>query len=334
MRRGSSPTTTPNGCTRCGSARGDCARACHSVAVRAASATLVEPAIAEVKWLAGVLGTARDWDVFARETLPPLTAWFAQRRNDGAGTAAAPRRARGAQASRKARGATRAPRSPRGVSSGCCSREGSSARRRASGPDACPAASGGQPDALDGRAAISHARFSTGAIASFARLADTLGDAATEERQPGADRREAAPLRRRVLRSALSGQAGKRAYLEGADGAAGRARPLQRRRRRRRGSRASVRRRRATRPRSARCAAGSPHRRPRSNRTSRKPCGGISCGESRSGPRNMTIRRGTGNDRSVDEGLVLPSLDPSPAPTRRSSSRRRSGEGTARTLRR
>ncbi len=32
----------------------------------------------DVKWLAGALGTARDWDVFVRETLPPLAAWFAR----------------------------------------------------------------------------------------------------------------------------------------------------------------------------------------------------------------------------------------------------------------
>jgi triphosphatase len=33
---------------------------------------------ADVKWLADVLGAARDLDVFVKETLPPLTSWFAR----------------------------------------------------------------------------------------------------------------------------------------------------------------------------------------------------------------------------------------------------------------
>jgi len=39
---------------------------------------LLDPVVAEVKWLATILGKARDWDVFVTETLPPLSAWFAR----------------------------------------------------------------------------------------------------------------------------------------------------------------------------------------------------------------------------------------------------------------
>jgi inorganic triphosphatase YgiF len=52
-------------------------RSCLSLMSPFVPRELVEPVIAEVKWLAGVLGKARDWDVFVTETLPPLTAWFA-----------------------------------------------------------------------------------------------------------------------------------------------------------------------------------------------------------------------------------------------------------------
>jgi inorganic triphosphatase YgiF len=35
-----------------------------------------QPAIDEIRWVAGSLGPARDWDVFATETLPPIAAAF------------------------------------------------------------------------------------------------------------------------------------------------------------------------------------------------------------------------------------------------------------------
>ena len=34
--------------------------------------------VAETRWLAGILGPARDWDVFATETLPPVMARYAE----------------------------------------------------------------------------------------------------------------------------------------------------------------------------------------------------------------------------------------------------------------
>jgi polyphosphate kinase 2 (PPK2 family) len=51
-------------------------RSCLSLMKRFAAEAELEPLVAEVKWLAALLGDARDWDVFATETLPPLSAWF------------------------------------------------------------------------------------------------------------------------------------------------------------------------------------------------------------------------------------------------------------------
>ena len=75
--RDSSPTAIPNGSTRCASARGACARACRS-SRRSPGSACVGPVVAEIRWLAGVLGAARDWDVLAVETMPPLAAALAQ----------------------------------------------------------------------------------------------------------------------------------------------------------------------------------------------------------------------------------------------------------------
>ena len=53
-------------------------RSCLSLMAPFASDGLLDPVVAEVKWLAAILGKARDWDVFVTETLPPLSAWFAR----------------------------------------------------------------------------------------------------------------------------------------------------------------------------------------------------------------------------------------------------------------
>jgi inorganic triphosphatase YgiF len=72
----------------------------------------IAPVAADAKWLAGTLGPARDWDVFATETLPPLAKWFV---NDPA-TAPGLRRLRARIGPRRgaareaARGAVRSPR--------------------------------------------------------------------------------------------------------------------------------------------------------------------------------------------------------------------------------
>jgi CHAD domain-containing protein len=41
-------------------------------------AGVLEPPVAETRWLARILGAARDWDVFVAETLPPVSARYAQ----------------------------------------------------------------------------------------------------------------------------------------------------------------------------------------------------------------------------------------------------------------
>jgi len=53
-------------------------RSCFALAAPYVSAHQLDPMIAQARTLAATLGTARDWDVFAQETLPPLTAWFAR----------------------------------------------------------------------------------------------------------------------------------------------------------------------------------------------------------------------------------------------------------------
>jgi len=49
-------------------------RACLKLASRVDASIPVAPVAAELKWLAGVLGTARDLDVFATQTLPQVTS--------------------------------------------------------------------------------------------------------------------------------------------------------------------------------------------------------------------------------------------------------------------
>ena len=41
-------------------------------------AAVLEPPVAETRWLARILGAARDWDVFVAETLAPVSARYAQ----------------------------------------------------------------------------------------------------------------------------------------------------------------------------------------------------------------------------------------------------------------
>jgi triphosphatase len=57
-------------------------RSCFALAAPYAGARRLDPMIALARTLAAKLGSARDWDVFALETLPSLAAWFAQ--DDGA----------------------------------------------------------------------------------------------------------------------------------------------------------------------------------------------------------------------------------------------------------
>jgi len=52
-------------------------RSCLALAARYLPPEQIDPLIAEQKWLARILGVARDWDVFATETVPPFAAQFA-----------------------------------------------------------------------------------------------------------------------------------------------------------------------------------------------------------------------------------------------------------------
>lgn len=49
-------------------------RSCLGLLETISAAKRVAPLVKEVRWLASILGTARDWDVFATETLSPLAA--------------------------------------------------------------------------------------------------------------------------------------------------------------------------------------------------------------------------------------------------------------------
>jgi CHAD domain-containing protein len=51
-------------------------RSCLSHVASIAGVERVAPLVADLRWLARVLGTTRDWDVLAMETLPPLAAGF------------------------------------------------------------------------------------------------------------------------------------------------------------------------------------------------------------------------------------------------------------------
>ena len=72
-------------------------------------AAVLEPPVAEIRWLARILGAARDWDVFVAETLPPLSARYAQHPGMAALTRSAAKRREAAN-----RVARRAVRSARG----------------------------------------------------------------------------------------------------------------------------------------------------------------------------------------------------------------------------
>ena len=52
-------------------------RSCLALAARYLPPETIDPLVAELQWLAGILGAARDWDVFATETVPPFAAHFA-----------------------------------------------------------------------------------------------------------------------------------------------------------------------------------------------------------------------------------------------------------------
>ncbi len=143
------------------------------------SATL-DPVASEVKWLATILGTARDWDVFLTETLPPLAAWFAHDANAAAGLrrlrarAAARRRA----ARRDARAAVASPRFQRLLLAAdlLC------ATPRFVAPLQAPGGTSGAAHAPGGRATTFAAVLLARRHRKFVRIADHLRHASNEER--------------------------------------------------------------------------------------------------------------------------------------------------------
>jgi CHAD domain-containing protein len=155
-------------------------RSCLGLLTRFVPAATLDPVVAEVKWLAGILGTARNWDVFVTETLPPLAAWFGR----DAGAAAGFRRLRARAAVRRraarsdARAAVASPRFQRLLLTVdlLCTTSRSAAPRRASGTDRIAT------EAPAERAAT----FATALLArrhrKFVRIAAHLLHASNEER--------------------------------------------------------------------------------------------------------------------------------------------------------
>jgi triphosphatase len=76
-------------------------RAALSIFGKALPPGAASPAVQEVKWLGGALGPARDWDVFATQTLPPMREAFPGQL-DALAEAAASARARAREQAREA----------------------------------------------------------------------------------------------------------------------------------------------------------------------------------------------------------------------------------------
>ncbi len=152
-------------------------RSCLSLVRPFASSVALDDLFAETRWLADVLGSARDWDVFVRETLPPLAAGVAQ----DAATAAGLRRLRARADARRrvarasARSAVRSARFQRLLLSGgllCATRFGAGR----------PAVGSEQAEVLDGRADTFAAALLARRRRKLDRRAASLVRASPEER--------------------------------------------------------------------------------------------------------------------------------------------------------
>ncbi|MDH5245413.1 MAG: CHAD domain-containing protein [Betaproteobacteria bacterium] len=155
-------------------------RSCLALLAPFAPAAELDRVVAEVKWLAATLGTARDWDVFVTETLPPLAAWFA--RDAGATPGLRRLRARAAARRRAARSAARAavasPRFQRLLLTAdllCASSSCVAPFHARDGDD-------GAAGAPDERAATFAASLLARRHRKFARIAAHLAHASNEER--------------------------------------------------------------------------------------------------------------------------------------------------------
>jgi CHAD domain-containing protein len=219
-------------------------RSCLSLMKPFSADAAVEPLIAEVKWLAALLGEARDWDVFVTQTLPPLAAWFA--RDASAAPGIKRLRDRAARRRRDARKAARegvaSPRFQRLLlAAGLVSapppidRPGDRSDNRSDDRRANRSDNRGTT-AVVGAAASSDVAPKASVYAGkliarrhrkFADLASTLPHASNDERHASRIAAKAPPLRRRILLVAFSGQA--HAHLSrDARRDAGRARRVQR----------------------------------------------------------------------------------------------------------
>jgi inorganic triphosphatase YgiF len=143
----------------------------------------LEPLTAEVKWLATLLGEARDWDVFVTETLPPLAAWFA--RDASAAPGIKRLRDRAVKRRRDARKRTRegvaSPRFQRLLLAGGLV---SATQRLESAANASAADNAGTvaSDSDSGRATVFAAKLIARRHRKFAELATALEHAGNDER--------------------------------------------------------------------------------------------------------------------------------------------------------
>jgi len=80
-------------------------RSCLALVAPHAPSAALDHLESEIRWLAAVLGSARDWDVFTLETLRPIAAWFAG--NEASAASLKRLRARALARGRAARAAAR-----------------------------------------------------------------------------------------------------------------------------------------------------------------------------------------------------------------------------------
>jgi len=153
-------------------------RSCLALVAPHAPSPALDGLVAEVKWLAGTLGVARDWDVFTGDTLPPLAAWFAGDASTAGGLTRLRSRAqsRGRAARAAARDAVGSPRYHRMLLAG-----GMLCAAPRFGTDA-PAADGGSPDVLSGRADAFASRLLAGRHRKLHARAAALVHGSPEER--------------------------------------------------------------------------------------------------------------------------------------------------------
>ncbi len=155
-------------------------RSCLSLVAPFADPTLLDPVVAEVKWLARILGQARDWDVFTTQTLPPLAARFARDADVAPGIARL--RARAAARRRAARNDARAAVASRRLQRLLLGAGLVCATPRFGAPPAVPASAGAATDVPGGRATAFAAQLLARRHRKFIGIAATLMHAGNEER--------------------------------------------------------------------------------------------------------------------------------------------------------